>query len=132
MPNFFSRENTQKLDIGQLGEDIAARYLSRKGYAVVERNYREKWGEIDIIAKKQGVYRFIEVKAVERDVLRETTQGQYNPLEKVHGKKLARLHRTIVSYLAKKGIENVWQLDVVAVEIALKDKKAKCLLIENV
>lgn len=132
MLNFFSRENIQKPNIGQLGEDIAARYLSRKGYALVERNYREKWGEIDIIAKKQGVYRFIEVKAVERDVLRETTQGDYNPLEKVHEKKLKRLHRTIASYLAKKDIENVWQLDVLAVEIALKDKKAKCLLIENV
>ena len=40
--------------VGQLGEDIAARFLSRKGYEVIERNVKTFVGELDLIAKKGG------------------------------------------------------------------------------
>lgn len=53
---------------GALGEEIAARFLERKGFRVAERNYRKPWGEIDIIAEKAGIVRFIEVKAVMGDL----------------------------------------------------------------
>ena len=55
------------LEIGRLGEDIACRFLKEKGFKVVERNYWKKWGEIDIVAEKEGVLRFIEVKTVTRE-----------------------------------------------------------------
>ncbi len=47
---------------GPLGEDYAARLIARKGYTVLERNYRTRRGEIDIIARKRGILAFIEVK----------------------------------------------------------------------
>lgn len=55
---------TEKRKTGDLGEDIAAMFLVKQGFSVVERNYLRKWGEIDIIAKKDGVLYFVEVKTV--------------------------------------------------------------------
>jgi len=48
--------------VGELGENIAARYLANSGYAILEKNYTCKFGEIDIIAKKGMVIAFVEVK----------------------------------------------------------------------
>ena len=47
---------------GGCGEDAACNYLKKHGYKIVERNYRCKFGEIDIIARKKGVLIFAEVK----------------------------------------------------------------------
>ena len=58
-------ENARKR-VGQIGEDIACQFLERKGFKVLERNYRKPWGEIDIIAEKDGIVRFVEVKAFSR------------------------------------------------------------------
>jgi len=48
--------------VGELGENIAAHYLTNSGYTILEKNYTCKFGEIDIIAKKDTVLAFIEVK----------------------------------------------------------------------
>ena len=49
-------------ELGKLGEDIAAHHISQNGYIILERNYRTKIGEIDIIAKHDNYLVFIEVK----------------------------------------------------------------------
>lgn len=51
-----------RADFGRRGEDAACAYLERHGYKVLERNYRCRWGEIDIIAAKGGSLVFVEVK----------------------------------------------------------------------
>ena len=48
--------------LGSFGEEQAARYLRRRGYRIVERNFRCRQGEIDIIARKGEVVAFVEVK----------------------------------------------------------------------
>lgn len=48
---------------GQKGEDLATQFLEKEGYQIVERNFRYKRAEIDIIAKKDGLMVFVEVKA---------------------------------------------------------------------
>ena len=48
---------------GQEGEQLAARYLKRRGYKIICRNYRSHLGEIDIIARHRGVLIFVEVKS---------------------------------------------------------------------
>ena len=56
---------TRQSEIGQLGEDTAVRYLKKNRYKIVERNYRERWGEIDIITlSPEKALVFVEVKAV--------------------------------------------------------------------
>lgn len=49
-------------DIGNIGEDIVAKFLQKNGYEIVKRNFTIKGGEIDIIAKKDDTYSFVEVK----------------------------------------------------------------------
>lgn len=51
-----------RLTLGKKGEDIAASFLEKKGFQVIQRNYRQKIGEIDIIAKQNEWLVFIEVK----------------------------------------------------------------------
>ena len=55
--------NDGRQSLGKLGEDLACEELRRRGYAILERRYRTKFGEIDIIAREAGDVVFIEVKA---------------------------------------------------------------------
>ncbi len=49
--------------VGNLGEDMAAEYLEKKGYMIFKRNYSNRYGEVDIIAIKDEFLVFVEVKA---------------------------------------------------------------------
>lgn len=128
---------TKTSKIGRIGEDLAARFLMKQGFLVIERNYLRKWGELDIVAKKESALRFVEVKCVswetETDkVSRET--NQIRPEEHVTREKLKRLSRVIQTYLVDKKVprETKFQLDVVTVKLSLKDKTARIGVIENV
>ncbi|HDH31598.1 MAG TPA: hypothetical protein ENH26_02380 [Candidatus Wolfebacteria bacterium] len=56
---------THKSQLGNLGENIACQYLIKKGYRILERNFRKPWGELDIIAKAPDkTLVFVEVKTV--------------------------------------------------------------------
>ncbi|MEO6859529.1 MAG: YraN family protein [Solirubrobacteraceae bacterium] len=54
--------NDPRRALGELGEQLAAEHLERRGYVIVERNYRTRWGELDIIALDRGILTFCEVK----------------------------------------------------------------------
>ena len=58
--------NLYKIKKGKWGEDKAAEFLKGKGYSIIERNYRCRCGEIDIIAERAGTVHFVEVKTVDR------------------------------------------------------------------
>ena len=51
-----------KRKIGGQYEDLAAAYLREQGYEILERNYRDRLGEIDVIAREAGYLVFVEVK----------------------------------------------------------------------
>lgn len=58
-------ENRTKSEVGKRGEDVACEYLKRKGYKIIDRNYREVFGEIDVIARaKDKTLVFVEVKTM--------------------------------------------------------------------
>ena len=62
-------DTPDRKSVGHAGEDIGCQFLESKGFKVLERNYRRPWGEIDIVAEKDGIVRFIEVKATTGDSL---------------------------------------------------------------
>ena len=109
---------------GSDGEDRATEYLISKGYKIIDRNYLRKWGEIDIVAEKESVLRFIEVKSVSADT--------YRPEENMHPGKLKRLSRVIQTYLLSKKIDKDWQLDLITVRLDMKTRLAKVEIIENI
>lgn len=120
-----------KHKVGQIGESEAAKYLKKKGYLIITRNYRKPWGEIDIVAKKGGGIYFVEVKTVTRpDVLRETMGDNYEPEDNIHPWKLKRLAKTIETFLLQhEEYEDYdWQLDAIAVYL---DPQQKILKIEH-
>lgn len=120
---------------GFLGEAIAERFLEKKGFSVFEKNYRKKWGEIDLLARKDGILYFIEVKSVSCETLPEGEgDGGQRPEENVHPQKLKRLSRAIQSYLAERDVshETPWQFDVIAVFLDRTNKKALVRRTENV
>jgi putative endonuclease len=126
---------TENRKTGNLGEDIACRYLVKKGFTIMERNYLRKWGEIDIVAKKNELIHFIEVKSVscEISVSLSPETDTYRPEENVHPEKLKRLSRVIQTYLLEKNISHeTWQFDVITVYIDRKSLISRVILLENI
>ena len=133
------KELTDKRKTGNLGEDLACRFLMKRGFEVIERNYLKKCGEIDIVAKNKAVIHFIEVKSVScetiPDISGETNKCEgFRPEDNVHPWKLQRLSRTMQIYLAEKNVspETIWQFDVITVYIDKKRLISKVILLENV
>ena len=121
-----------KREIGRMGEDIAVLYLQRKGFKVIERNFRKPWGEIDIVAEKDGEVRFVEVKAVSRDTLPNVTREMdYRPEEMVQPSKLRKLARTANLYMEQKRDKREFQIDVVGVILHERSRTARCRLFEQ-
>ena len=126
---------TEKRKLGDIGENIACDFLKSRGFEIIERNYLRKWGEIDIIARKNNIIHFIEVKSVSRVTLDEpVTHGttDYRPEDNMHQWKLRRLARTMQTYLLDKKLDCDWQLDLVTVKIDQQNRKARVEIIENV
>ena len=114
-----------------MGEEIACKFLVKRAFTIVDRNYLKKWGEIDIVALKNKVIHFIEVKSVTR---KRSEKGGYNPEENVHVLKQRRLRRVIQTYLSEKriGLGAEFQFHVIVVYMDLKTRRASVLFIENV
>jgi len=125
-------EDAQRKRVGRIGETIAAQFLERKGFKIVERNYRKPWGEIDIIADKGGVVRFVEVKAVSRESLPDVSREMdYRPEEMVDVRKLRKLARTAALYMEVQKDKREYQIDVVGVILVEATRKARCRLFEQ-
>ena len=144
----------QHLKIGRLGEDIACKYLKNKGYKVIERNFRRKWGEIDIICIEKNdtknsegsiwnsINNFISLKSRNKtNALREiedeklifvevkTLKDNYslNPEDNLTYDKQKKLIRTCQLYISEKNIDPdvEWQIDTILITLDTSLKKAK-------
>ncbi len=125
MPKVFTSE-TQK--IGEIGENIAVKFLMKHNFSILDRNYTKKWGEIDIVAKKDEKIYFIEVKSVSH-----RTNDNTRPEDNMHPWKLKRLSRVIQTYLLSKKLdEKEWQVDLLVVFLNLKDKNAKIKVVSDI
>lgn len=121
-------------EVGAIGEKVASEFLRRKGFQVIEMNYRKPWGEIDIIAIKENVVRFVEVKSVSRESILTISRenNDHRPEELVHQHKLQKVARTAEMYMNDKRDDRDYQIDVVGVFLDMASRKARCRLFEQV
>lgn len=111
-------------DTGKTGEALAVIWFEEKGYSILHTNWRHKNLEVDIIATKNNILHFIEVKAV-------TTLKFGNPEEKVSEKKIRHLINASEEYLFQNPQWQRIQFDVLAVTM-VKDLSVEYFLIEDV
>jgi putative endonuclease len=122
------------LKIGRIGEDIAVKYLIGKGFTIVDRNYRKPWGEIDVIARRDSVTHFIEVKTVERRSINgQFGESLFKPIDNVHEAKLSRLRKIIETYISAHNLgEKSFIFDIIGILYDPLQKKAKVEFMEDV
>ncbi len=94
--------------LGTSGEELASHFLKKKGYRIIERNYKTPIGEIDIIAKDRDITVFVEVKT-------RTDVSFGYPFESVHAKKQHKLKNLALLYMKKKRIESPARFDVLSI-----------------
>ncbi len=119
---------SKKRKFGDAGERIAEKYLKDKGYIIVEKNYLKPWGEIDLVAKKQGSLIFCEVKT------RDAKHVQHYLAESsVNRLKIKKLQKICETYLMEHRLpySQKWQIDVLAIAIDKEKKKARIKHFEN-
>ena len=113
----------RKQKFGRSGEDLAAHFLMKNGYQIVCRNYRTKFGEIDIIAKNGDSIVFIEVKS-----RRTSTFG--HPKYAITAGKQERISKAALYYLKMTGQNHIRaRFDVVA--IFERNQKTDVEIIQN-
>lgn len=97
-------------ETGRKGEELAAKHLQEKGYEIIERNYRWKRYEIDLIVKKEPFLVFVEVKT-------KTNISFGNPEDDVTDKKAAQVTAAAEEYVYETGWKKEIRFDIVAVVI---------------
>jgi putative endonuclease len=96
--------------LGFLGENLAVAELTRRGYAILDRRYRTRRGEIDIVADDGGTIVFVEVKA-------RATGDFGGGAEAVTPSKQRRLVSMAIDYLARRGLtDRPCRFDVIAID----------------
>ena len=110
---------------GNLGESLSSKYLEKLGFLIVERNYKKKFGEIDIIASRDAELHFIEVKSVSCENLSGIENLTNKPEDKVTREKQRKISITAETYLAEQGItDKRIIMDIFTVFIDKSTKKA--------
>ena len=143
---------------GNIGEDIACKYLEKRGFVIVSRNYQKKWGELDIVAvenvsdynngaenvsrgtsskgkPRNQVVHFFEVKSV------TGYWAGFRPEDNVHSLKTRHIGRMIQTYLSDFtvnddgicfGLDREFEFHVLCVYINMKTRKARIKWLKNV
>lgn len=98
-------------------ENIAVKFLKSHGFEILECNFHSRFGEIDIIAKKDKILHFIEVKA---------TSKNYETAYRITSSKFSKILKTIKFYITKNQNETDFQVDFIGIN------KEKISFIENI
>jgi putative endonuclease len=114
-----------KKQTGDKGEDYAAKFLKKNKYTILARNYRKRYGEIDIIAESSDYIAFVEVKTRHENPMTQ-------PYEAVDFRKQQKIIKTAAAYIAENEIEKFCRFDVCEVYVNSKNLKLiKINYIEN-
>ncbi len=115
----------KRRETGILGEKLARDFLKKRGYRILETNYRCPEGEIDIIARHKDFLVFVEVRT-------KTSLAFGSPEESITPAKARRMRATAFHYRqAHDNLPPLWRIDMVAVELTRDNKLSRIELIEN-
>ena len=118
----------ERKHLGAWGEMVSEKYLTQKGYHILSRNYRKPWGEIDLVAQKDGIVVFIEVKT--RDSIHVK---HFLPEESITPLKQRKLRKLCEIYISENKYKHnqEWQIDVISVILDKSAQRARINHIEN-
>lgn len=111
----------EKKELGKKGEEVALRFLKKKGYRIIERNYVCKMGEMDIIAKEKDALVFVEVKT-------RTSKDFGPPQLAVDSTKQKQLSKVALNFLKEKKLGDIKaRFDVVAILLSPKGEEIELI-----
>ena len=115
----------KRRDTGNLGEKLAAEFIRKQGYVILQTNYRCPEGEMDIVARQKDCLVFVEVRA-------KRGREFGSPEESITPAKMEKLRRVAAHYRqAHDDMPDSWRIDFVAVEIDRQNRPLRIELIEN-
>ncbi len=115
----------QRKNTGLLGEQLARDFLKKKGYRILETNFRCRFGEIDIVARQKDCLVFVEVRT-------KSSLDYGTPEESITPSKIKHLERAVYHYLqCHRNLPEAWRLDLVAIELDAGHKLKRIDIIEN-
>jgi len=115
----------KRRETGILGEKFARDFLKRRGYRIVETNYRCTEGEVDIVARDGDCLVFVEVRT-KKSLEFGSPEESITPIKKERMIAVASRYRQ-----THENLPPLWRIDVVAVELDQRDKPTRIELIEN-
>jgi len=96
--------------LGSSGEAVAVSYLKKQGYRIIDTNFRTDSGEIDVVAERNDVLVFVEVKA-------RTSSSAGYPEDAVTNAKIRKIESAVRVYLRYHGgVDRAYRIDIIAVE----------------
>jgi len=110
--------------LGRIGESIAADYLENKGYKILERNFQNRWGEIDLVCLKENRIIFVEVK---------TRIGEQfgMPEDAINKNKVQKLINNVAAYMRFKN-NNKYRIDAICIVLDEQHKLKRINHYENI
>lgn len=118
-------------ETGKIGEEVAEKFLKKKGLEIIEKNYWKPYGELDIVAREKNIARFIEVKSVSRETGGVVYRERIRPEENMHPQKIKRLKRIIQTYIVSHEIDD-WAFDLVLVYLNHQKRLAQIKWIKDI
>ena len=117
--------NNNRTEVGRLGEELARKYLKKKGYKILEQNYRTRYAEIDLVARHKDVLVFVEVR---------TKIGERfgTPEETLNARKLQKVKRNAFSYASRVKWNKLYRIDAVCIVLAADHTVQRIAHYENI
>lgn len=118
-------KSSHRQSLGHSGESIAAGFLEKKGYTILEKNYRTPYGEIDLIANQEDTIVFIEVKT-------RASSSLGPPEISVTRRKAEHMRYAAESYIQEHpDLRNEWRIDVISVQLQVNEITPLIVHFEN-
>lgn len=100
-----------KKSLGEYGEKLAAQYLEQQSYVIADRNWRCRYGEVDIVARLEHVWAFIEVKT-------RRSANTESAFTGITSQKQQKFIKTVQMYLSEHDLQDItWRIDAIAIAI---------------